>query len=59
MVIFKGMAIRPDENNAIRIVLALDLGSKLGCDVPSTYPPIHPPIHRLICQKLKEIKKIK
>ena len=39
MVIFKEMAIRPDKNNATRIVLALDLGSKLGCDVRSTVLP--------------------
>ena len=41
MVIFKGMAIKTDENHAKRFGLALNLGSKLVCDVPSTNPPIH------------------
>ena len=43
-VLFKGMAVITDEifeNHAKRFSLALDSGSKLGCDVPSAYPPIH------------------
>ena len=39
MVIFKGMAIKTD--HAKGLGLALDSGSKLGCDVPGTNPPIH------------------
>ena len=41
MVIFKGMLIKTNENHAKRFGLALDSGSKLGCDVPTTNPPIH------------------
>ena len=40
------MAIKTDENQAKSFHLALDSGSKLGCDVPSTDPPIH------VCQLL-------
>ena len=35
------MAIKTDENHAKRFGLALEPGSKLGCDVPGTNPPIH------------------
>ena len=35
------MAIKTDENHAKGFGLALDSGSKLGCDVPSANPTIH------------------
>ena len=41
MVILKGMAIQTDENHAKRFGLALNSGSKLAFDVPSTNPTIH------------------